>query len=159
MAFQWERERERKRVFNYSNCIRLGAQTLAKMGWSPGLVVMGGNSCSESHGFKSQHHILDGHFSHIFVVKNVMFVWKDEKEAGDGPFRKHWQRWVWHSWQSSCFPHKRTRVRINQQQFLKDHLLTLYCKYRKDENKRKGVREWGPNKKHWLRRLWLLLSR
>ena len=45
------------------------------MGWSPGLVVMGGDSRSECHGFKSQHLILDGHFSHIFVVKFViMFV-------------------------------------------------------------------------------------
>ena len=32
------------------------------MGVSPGLVVMGGDSCSEGRGFKSQHHILDGHF-------------------------------------------------------------------------------------------------
>ena len=54
-------------------------------------MVMGGDSCSEGCGFESQRHILDGHdiFSHIFVVKNVMFVWKDEnkqKEAGDCPF-------------------------------------------------------------------------
>ena len=32
-------------------------------------MVMGGDSRSEGRGFKSQHHILDGHFSHIFVVK------------------------------------------------------------------------------------------
>ena len=37
-------------------------------------MVMGGDSCSEGHGFKSQHHILDVHFSHIFVVKIVMIV-------------------------------------------------------------------------------------
>ena len=42
------------------------------MGGSPGLVVMGGDSCSEGCGFESQHCILDGHFSHIFVVKIVM---------------------------------------------------------------------------------------
>ena len=41
---------------------------------SRGLVVMGGDSCSEGHGFESQHSILDGHFSHVFVVKIVMFV-------------------------------------------------------------------------------------
>ena len=41
---------------------------------SPGLVVMGGDSCSKGCGFKSQHRILDGHFSHLFVVKIVMFV-------------------------------------------------------------------------------------
>ena len=37
-------------------------------------MVMGGDSCSEGRGFESQHHILDGYFSHIFVVKIVMFV-------------------------------------------------------------------------------------
>ena len=41
---------------------------------SPGLVVMGGDSCLEGCGFESQHCILDGHFSHIFVVKIVIFV-------------------------------------------------------------------------------------
>ena len=44
------------------------------LGGSPGLVVTGGNSCSEGHGFESQHHILDGHFSNLFVVKIVIFV-------------------------------------------------------------------------------------
>ena len=44
------------------------------LGRSPGLVVMGRDSHSEGCGFKSRHHILDGHFSHIFVVKIVMFV-------------------------------------------------------------------------------------
>ena len=37
---------------------------------SPGLVVMGGDSCSEDRGFDSQHHILDGRFTHIIVAKN-----------------------------------------------------------------------------------------
>ena len=36
------------------------------MDGSPGLVVMGVNSC---HGFKFQHCILDGHF-HIYLLKN-----------------------------------------------------------------------------------------
>ena len=40
----------------------------------------GRSSWSEGHGFKSQHHILDGHFSHILVVKIVMFVCKDENK-------------------------------------------------------------------------------
>ena len=35
-------------------------------------MVVGGDSCSEGHGFKSLHHILDGHFSHLFVVNIVM---------------------------------------------------------------------------------------
>ena len=37
-------------------------------------MVMGGDLCSEERGFKSQHHILEGHFSHFFVLKIVMFV-------------------------------------------------------------------------------------
>ena len=44
------------------------------LGGSLGLVVMGGNSCTDGCGFESQHHILDGHFSHVFGVKIVMFV-------------------------------------------------------------------------------------
>ena len=53
-------------------------------------MVMGGDSCSEGCGFESQQHILDGHFSHIFVVKIVVFEKTkiNEKEAGDGPFKK-----------------------------------------------------------------------
>ena len=44
------------------------------LGGSTGLVVMGGDSCSEGRGFESWHHILDGHFSHIFGVKiGMMF--------------------------------------------------------------------------------------
>ena len=42
------------------------------VGGSPGLVVMGRDSHSKGHGFESQHRKLDGHFSHIFVVKVVM---------------------------------------------------------------------------------------
>ena len=47
------------------------------MGGSPGLVVMKGGSCSKGPEFESQHCILDGHFSLIFVVRIVMFVGKD----------------------------------------------------------------------------------
>ena len=53
------------------------------MDWSPGLVVMGGDSCSEGFGFEFQHRIQDGHFSHIFVTEKTKI---NEKEAGDGPF-------------------------------------------------------------------------
>ena len=35
-------------------------------------MVLGGESCSEGCGFGSRHCKLDGHFSHIFVVKIVM---------------------------------------------------------------------------------------
>ena len=52
------------------------------LGGSPGLVVMGGDSCTEGRGFDSHLHVLDGYISHILVAKNVMFVWK---EAGCGP--------------------------------------------------------------------------
>ena len=37
-------------------------------------MVMGRDSHSEGRGFESRHRILDGHFSHIIVVKIVMFV-------------------------------------------------------------------------------------
>ena len=43
-------------------------------GGSPGPVVMGDDLCTRGRGFESQHRILDGHFSHIFVVKIVLFV-------------------------------------------------------------------------------------
>ena len=45
-----------------------------KKGGSPGLFVKGVDSCSEGRGFESQHHILDGHFPQILVVKIVMFA-------------------------------------------------------------------------------------
>ena len=35
-------------------------------------MVMGGDSCSKAHEFESQHRILDGHFSLLFVVKIVI---------------------------------------------------------------------------------------
>ena len=58
-------------------------------------MVMGGDSCPEGCGFESQHCILDGHFSHIFVVKNFDAVCLkktkiNEKEAGDGPIFLHY---------------------------------------------------------------------
>ena len=41
---------------------------------SPGLVVVGGDSCSKGCVFESQDLILDGHFSHILAVSIEMFV-------------------------------------------------------------------------------------
>ena len=35
---------------------------------------MGGDSCPEGRGFEFQHYVLDGHFSHAFVIKIVIFV-------------------------------------------------------------------------------------
>ena len=64
---------------------------------SPGLVVMGGESCSKGCGFESRHRILDGHFSHIFVVKICNVCLKrlktNEKEVGVGPFFKMGKCW------------------------------------------------------------------
>ena len=48
---------------------------------------MGGDSGSNGHGFQSQHCILDEHFSHLFFVKIVMLIWKDENKW-EGPFKK-----------------------------------------------------------------------
>ena len=57
---------------------RFGPQNISR--GSPGLVVKWGDSCSEGRRFESQRCILDGHFSHLFGVKIVMFVWIDENE-------------------------------------------------------------------------------
>ena len=43
-------------------------------------MVMGGDSCSKGCEFESQYLLLDGHFSHLFVVKIVMCVEKDENK-------------------------------------------------------------------------------
>ena len=61
---------------------------MSKVGGSPGVVVMGGDSYSKGREFKPQHCILDGHFfTYLFVVKFVMCVQKtkiNEKAAGVG---------------------------------------------------------------------------
>ena len=49
-------------------------KSMMREGAIPGLVVMGGDSCSKGRGFESQYRILDEHFSHLFVVKIAMFV-------------------------------------------------------------------------------------
>ena len=60
---------------------------------SPGLVVIGDNSCSRGFGFKSWHHILDGNdIFHIdLLVKLYCFFEKTknkQKEARVGPFKE-----------------------------------------------------------------------
>ena len=56
---------------------------------SPGLVVMGDDSCLKGCGWKSRHHILVGRFSYWFVVKIVLFCLKrpkiNERETGVWP--------------------------------------------------------------------------
>ena len=63
------------------------------MGGSPGLAVMGRDSCSEGRGFKSQHCILDGHFFTYICCKNCSVCLErlkiNEKEARVGPFKKN----------------------------------------------------------------------
>ena len=54
------------------------------LGGNPGLVVLGGDSCSVGGGFESQHCMLDGHFSRLFVVKIVLFGGKDENKRKRG---------------------------------------------------------------------------
>ena len=54
-------------------------------------MFMGGDSCSEGHGFESQYRLLDGHFLHLFIAKIVMLFEKikmNEQEDGDAPFFK-----------------------------------------------------------------------
>ena len=55
-------------------------------------MVMGGDSHSIGRGFESWHRLLDGHFSHIFVVKFCNVCLKipkiNEKVAGVGTFFK-----------------------------------------------------------------------
>ena len=41
------------------------------LGGSPGLVVMGRDSCSEGCGFKSRHRLLDGHFFTLICCKKL----------------------------------------------------------------------------------------
>ena len=52
---------------------KLSGEKLGQLaGGRPGLVVMGGDSCSNGYEFESQCRVLNGHFSHIFDVKIVM---------------------------------------------------------------------------------------
>ena len=49
-------------------------------GSGAGLVVMGGDSWSEVHGFESEHRILDGLFLHWLLVKLHWYLFeKDQK--------------------------------------------------------------------------------
>ena len=59
---------------------QIDQQKFYTQGSSPGLVVMGGGSCYKGPEFKSRNQILDGHFLHLFFVKIVMCVYKDENK-------------------------------------------------------------------------------
>ena len=62
------------------NISDLNWKQLKWKGGSPGLVVMGGDSSSKGCGFESRHHILDAHFSHIFVVKVAMNLFEKDRK-------------------------------------------------------------------------------
>ena len=47
------------------------AKKVMKLGGSPSLDVMGGDSCSKGHEFESWHHILDGLFSRTYLLKKI----------------------------------------------------------------------------------------
>ena len=49
--------------------------------------------------FESLHQILDAHFSHLFVVKIVMFVWKDTNKWKRG---RGWLNLHWHGSLAAC---------------------------------------------------------
>ena len=49
------------------------------LGREPCLAVMGGDSCSEGHGFKSQHRILDAHLITYIFVQNCNVCLKRQK--------------------------------------------------------------------------------
>ena len=55
------------------------ARILQSLGGSPGLVVMGGDSCSKGHWFESQRPILDGHFFTFICYKNCNVCLKRRK--------------------------------------------------------------------------------
>ena len=55
-------------------------QIYSLLGGSPVVVVNGWDLQSEGSEFKSRRRILDRHFSHLFVVRIAMFVWKDENK-------------------------------------------------------------------------------
>ena len=71
-------------------------------------MVKGGDSKSEGCEFESWRRILDGHFSHVFVVRIVMFVCKrrNKRNRGRGwpiflkkkKYLKCWAVVVWLSW-------------------------------------------------------------
>ena len=80
-------------MFQMPNNVR-EANSLLSLGESPGLVVMGGESCTGGREFKSRK--LDGYFLTFIFVKIAMSVGKrpkiNEKDAGDGPFFKNTER-------------------------------------------------------------------
>ena len=59
--------------------VKRSCKNVLALGGSPGLVVMGGDSCSKGHRLESQCHMLDGHFSTFIGCKNCNFCLKRQK--------------------------------------------------------------------------------
>ena len=80
-------------TFLLSN-LQLPSFRITRSGGSHGLLVMGRDSLTQGRGFESWHRILEGHdiFFTLISCKNCIVCWKrpkiNEKEAGDGPFKK-----------------------------------------------------------------------
>ena len=70
----FERTKIKRKTNNVTSRRQRKEQRKRTVGGSLGLVVMGGDSCSKGCEFESRHRILDGYFSHLFVVKIVMCV-------------------------------------------------------------------------------------
>ena len=106
IAWPNQQKKSNVRSFDWTNDKReLNKQT--ELGGSPGLLVMGGGSCSKGRGFESGHRIPDGHdiFSCMICCKNCNDVCLkrpkiNQKEGGFGPFflKKTRQRCL------SCLP-------------------------------------------------------
>ena len=74
-------------------------KTFLIMGRSPGLVVMGGDSCSKGHGFKSRHCKLDGHFfTYIWCIKCIDVCLKrpkiNDKRCRGWPIKTIPNNWI-----------------------------------------------------------------
>ena len=55
------------------------------MGWEPWSCVIGGESCSEGHGFESQYCILDGYFFTFICSKNSIACLKRQNQKKKRP--------------------------------------------------------------------------
>ena len=53
-------------------------------GGSPGLVVMGDNSCLKGRGFESRHRVLDGHIFTLICCKHCILFVKTENKRKRG---------------------------------------------------------------------------
>ena len=132
--------------------------TIDWLGGSPGLVVMGRDSCSKGRGFESQHRMLDGHdiFSHWFVVKICNVCLKrpkiNEKRPGSAHFFKknNWSDECNNSSVDSSAPSilpPRVRVPSTPSMLSSIYIWFMSCRKFKNKEKEAGI---GPFKKHLM---------